>query len=323
LPLLPAAQRLLGLDNTARRGGASVRPSSRGLTARVSHGAAELSVGARRGHQVRARSNDVSITMEPAQGSGSQVTERRRGRRVWVPAVAVLQSGGQPPSVWRVTNLASGGAALVGDGVLLSGRLSMSLHVAGYPDLELAATLTRRQLSMRAGRCAVRFVDLSEEQRRALREMLGGDHTPGPERRRAFLVHAAEPRAGALAADLAALGFAVRSERSPGQAAAWLQRETADVLLVDRRVVETDRWNLLEFARGTAPEMRRFVLSEDVRGFRLYFALKAGLVDGLVEPTTPRDKLARQLLGAPGGGRPGGGRPGGGRSGGGQRSAAR
>ena len=48
--------------------------------------------------------------------------------------------------------------------------------------------------------------------------------------------------------------------------------------------------------------MRRFVLAPDVRGFRLYFAMKAGLVDGLVEPAMPRHTLARHLLGAvPGG----------------------
>ena len=44
--------------------------------------------------------------------------------------------------------------------------------------------------------------------------------------------------------------------------------------------------------------MRRFVLAPDVRGFRLYFAMKAGLVDGLVEPAMPRHILARHLLGA-------------------------
>lgn len=226
-----------------------------------------------------------------------QKAERRRAPRVWVAGVAVLRSGAQPPSVWRVTNLSSGGAALVGDGLLLSGRMSISLHVAGFPDLELEASLVRRQLSTRAGRCAVRFVDLTEAQQRALREILGGDHTPAAERRRALLVHGDDKRVTALAVELAALGFFVRNETSPGQAAAWLQRENAEVLLVDRRVVETDRWSLLQFARDTAPEMRRFVLAEDVRGFRLYFALKAGLVDGLVEPAMPRDKLARHLLG--------------------------
>jgi hypothetical protein len=97
---------------------------------------------------------------------------------------------------------------------------------------------------------------------------------------------------------VAALGFTVRSETSTGQAAAWLQRESADFLLVEHRVVESDRLGLLQFARDTVPDMRRFVLAPDVRGFRLYFALKAGLVDGLVEPATPRHVLARQLLGS-------------------------
>ena len=235
--------------------------------------------------------------MEHAHGSSVQTVERRRARRVWVAGVAVLRGGSQPPSVWRVGNLSLGGASLLGEGAL-TGRLAMSLHVAGFPDMELTATLVRRQLSTRAGRCAVRFVDVSDGQRRLLRDILAADHSPAHARRRALLVQSDEVRGPALAAELAALGFAVRNEASPGQAAAWLQRETAEVLLVDRRVVEMDRWSLLQFARDTAPEMRRFVLAEDVRGFRLYFALKAGLVDGLVEPQMPRDTLARHLLGA-------------------------
>jgi hypothetical protein len=216
---------------------------------------------------------------------------------VWVPGIAVLRSGGQPPSVWRVANLSMGGASLVGEGAVLLERLSMDLHVAGFPDLELEARLVRRQLATRKGRCALRFVDPSDEQRRILGEMLGADHSPAPERRRALLVHAEQAHIPALAADVAALGFTVRSETSTGQAAAWLQRQSADLLLVEHRVVETDRLGLLQFAHDTAPEMRRFVLAQDVRGFRLYFAIKAGLVEGLVEPGTPRHQLARQLLG--------------------------
>ena len=186
----------------------------------------------------------------------------------------------------------------MGAGAVLLERVSMDLHVAGFPDVELEARLVRRQLATRKGRCALKFIDPSEEQQRILREMLGADHAPAPERRRALLVHAEEERIPSLAADVAALGFAVRNETSTGQAAAWLQRENADLLLVEHRVVETDRLGLLQFARDTVPEMRRFVLAPDVRGFRLYFAIKAGLVDGLVEPAMPRQQLARHLLGA-------------------------
>jgi hypothetical protein len=63
-------------------------------------------------------------------------------------------------------------------------------------------------------------------------------------------------------------------------------------------VVEDDRWGLLQLVRDTAPEIRRFVLASDVRRFRLYYAIKAGLVDGLIDPKTTGDGLARLLLGA-------------------------
>ena len=40
------------------------------------------------------------------------------------------------------------------------------------------------------------------------------------------------------------------------------------------------------------------MLANDVRGFRLYYAMKAGLVDGLVEPAAVGDTLARDLVGS-------------------------
>jgi hypothetical protein len=106
-----------------------------------------------------------------------------------------------------------------------------------------------------------------------------------------------EQRAGALGAELAGLGYAVRRETAPGQAIAWLQREETEVLLIDENVVESERWSPLQFVRDTSPDTRRLVVANDVRGFRLYYAIKAGLVDGLVEPAMAGEALARQLMG--------------------------
>jgi hypothetical protein len=229
----------------------------------------------------------------------TQSSERRRAPRVWVPGVAVLTSGTQPPSVWRVSNLSMGGVGLVGDGRLETGRHALTLHVAGGEPLSLEVKVLRRQLLTRGGRCGVRFVDVTDEQARALGAMAAADHVPSSVGRRALVVAHDEARAQALLQELRLLGFAVRREKSPGQAAAWLQREETEVVLVDESAVETDRWSLLQFARDTAPEMRRLVIASDVRGFRLYYAIKAGLVDGLVEPAMAADDLARHLAGAP------------------------
>src|SRR3954466_128123 len=98
----------------------------------------------------------------PGPGPKSEGHERRHGSRVWVPGVAVMRGGGQPPSVWRVANLSLGGASLTGDGVLPPGRLSLALHVAGFEPVEVDAKILRRQLVTRAGRCAVKFVEASE-----------------------------------------------------------------------------------------------------------------------------------------------------------------
>jgi hypothetical protein len=240
----------------------------------------------------------MSQVMDETRVPGSREGERRREQRVSVAGIAVLRSGAQAPSVWRVTNLSLGGASLVGDGALPSGRLSLGLHVAGFPAVEVEARFLRRQLVTRAGKCAVKLVDVAEAQKELLRQILAADHTPAIVRRRALVVDPAGARAPALSGELASLGFTVRRETSPEQAAAWLQRESTEILLVAESAIEANRWSLLQFVRDTAPEIRRFVLASDVRGFRLYYAIKAGLIDGLVEPTMVGDALARHLLGA-------------------------
>jgi hypothetical protein len=244
----------------------------------------------------RAQPNDVQTMDEDVPESHRR--ERRREPRIRVAGVAVLQGGGQPPSVWQVTNLSLGGASLVGDGALLPARFSVSIHIGGFPAVDVDAQVLRRQLVTRAGKCAVRFVDVSESVKEALREILGADHTPLLVRRRVLIVDRDEAPMLTLSAELASLGFTVRRETSPEQAAAWLQREDTEVLLVGESVVASQAWSLLEFVRDTAPEIRRLVLAEDVRGFRLYYAIKAGLVEGLVGRKMAGDTLARHVLGA-------------------------
>lgn len=226
--------------------------------------------------------------------------ERRRAARVWVAGVAVMRGGAaQPPTVWRVTNLSLGGAGLMGDGSMGPGRHALSLHVAGFQPLELEARVQRQQVLTRGGRCAVTFVDVTEPQMQMLRTMTAADHTPAMGTRRALVVTPDEVRARALAGELGRLGFSVRREPSAGQAVAWLQREETAVLLVDERVVDADRWNVLQFVHDTSPETRRLVIANDVRGFRLYYAMKAGLVEGLIEPGAAGEALARHLIGPP------------------------
>jgi ActR/RegA family two-component response regulator len=238
---------------------------------------------------------DETATTSPATQSG----ERRHSARTWVAGVAVMQSGSQPPAVWRVSNLSVGGAGLIGDGTMSPGVSSLCLHVAGFAPLELKARALRRQIMTRGGRGAVRFVDVTETQHEALTAMMAAEHAAAPVARRALVVTADDVRARGLSRELGMLGYAVRREKSAGQGVAWLQREETEVMLVDENVVGADRWNVLQFVNDTAPETRRFVIANDVRGFRLYYAIKAGLVEGLIEPTAAGDALARQLAGAP------------------------
>jgi hypothetical protein len=229
---------------------------------------------------------------------GSKGGERREERRVPVSGIALLQGGAQAPSAWRLTNLSLGGAALIGNGTLPSAHFALGLHVAGFAAIDLEAKVLRRQLVVRDGKCAVKFVGVSEAQRQGLGEILAADHAPAIGGRRALIVDHEDAKTPALSAELVSLGFNVRRESSPEKAAAWLQREETDAVLVGERIVSAHRWNLLEFIRDTAPEIGRFVLAADVRGFRLYYAMKAGLVEGLIPPDSSAETLARYLLGA-------------------------
>jgi ActR/RegA family two-component response regulator len=240
---------------------------------------------------------DLDETAAPV----AQTSERRRAVRAQVAGIAVMQSGAQAPSVWRVSNLSLGGAGLVGDGTLAPGRHLLCLHVAGFPALDLQAKVLRRQVMTRGGRCAVKFLDVTGSQAEALQAMMAADHTAAPLARRALVVTADDVRARALTRELGHLGFSVRREKSAGQAVAWMQREETEALLVDESVVGMDRWNVLQFVHDTAPETRRLVIANDVRGFRLYYAIKAGLVEGLIEPSAASagEALARHLSAAP------------------------
>jgi len=215
-----------------------------------------------------------------------------------VSGVALLRGGAQAPSVWRLTNLSMGGAALIGDGALPPAQLALGLHVAGFEPIDLEVKVLRRQLVIRGGKCAVKFVGVGEAQKKALREILAADHTQAIGGRRAMIVDHGDVKDPALSSELVALEFNVRRESSPESAAAWLQREETEVVLVGERILSAHRWSLLEFVRDTAPEIRRFVLASDVRSFRLYYAMKAGLVEGLIPPDTASETLARYLLGS-------------------------
>ena len=215
--------------------------------------------------------------------------------RVPVAAVAVVYRGMQPPSICQVTNLSVGGLGLVGDAALGPGRHRLTLHIAGFAAIDLQAMTLRCQLVPHRRQCALRFVDVTREQHDALSTLVAADHSPYPGAHRTLVVAPNGQRAQHLRHELEQLGYSVRHEKSPGQALAWLQREETEALLLDESVLDADRWSLLQFVRDATPEVRRFVIANDVRGFRLYYAMKAGVVEGLVEPTAAADALARHL----------------------------
>src|SRR5205814_9664580 len=105
----------------------------------------------------------------------------------------------------------------------------------------------------------VKFADVADVQSQMLRRILAADHTPSLVQKRALIVDGQDGLPPALLAEIASLGFAIREESSPEQAAAWLQKESTEILLVAESAIESNHWSLLQFARDTAPEIRRLV----------------------------------------------------------------
>lgn len=223
---------------------------------------------------------------------------RRKHRRSQVPAVAVIPAEGGSVAVWHVRDVSLGGACIVGDAMLLSGqRLSLSLYLAGGPPLELSAKVVRRQLATRRGQCAITFEDLHPAQIATLAQAIEAwsDPARAPESPDTLVVASASPRLlPPLMRELRALGRTPRQVASSFEAAAWLQRDSAAVL-VEQDMIEVGGWNFMHFVRDTWPDVRRLVIAKDIHSFRLNLALRCGLVDAVVDKPFRAAALAAKL----------------------------
>jgi CheY-like chemotaxis protein len=247
-----------------------------------------------------ARSRKTAEVLVPSQ----QGSERRRHRRVQVPAVADVRTGDKHLGLFAVSDLSAGGVSLLGEALLVPGQpLALEVQVPGRPALQLTGKVVRRQVSgPRGRRCAVRFESLAPAAAEALAAVLA---EPAPEVvSTPFLVVWNRPVGRApLERDLTGAEPPLIVQ-NPLEAAAWLRVSSSklEVVLVDYLLAGSHGWDLLQHLREQHPRLKRVLLVDGVGNFRLNLLLASGLADAALEKPWTALALARKLRKGGGGG---------------------
>jgi CheY-like chemotaxis protein len=240
-----------------------------------------------------ARSRKTAELLVPA----AQGSERRRHRRIQVPAVADVRVGDKHLGLFAVADLSAGGVSLLGEALLVPGQLlALEVQVPGRTALQLTGKVVRRQVSgPRGRRCAVRFEGLTPEAVEALAATLAQpapELVPSP-----FLVvwNRASGRAP-LERDLTGTEPPLFVQ-NPLEAAAWLRVPSSklEVVLVDYLLAGSHGWDFLQHLREHHPRLKRVLLVDGVGNFRLNLLLASGLADAALEKPWTAVALARKL----------------------------
>jgi hypothetical protein len=229
-------------------------------------------------------------------------SERRRHRRVEVPAVAAVFSRGQRLGVFGVRDLSQGGVSIVGDALLVpSERIELLLQLPARPTLALAGRVLRRQVSSpKARSCAVVFEQLTGEQTASLSAALVTAELKGPP----ASVLVVWRRAGAgspLERELIGAGHHPLFATTPLEGAAWLQVPGTRIgtVLVDSSLTKSGDWDFLQFLREQHASLRRLLIVDAVGSFRLNLMLRTGLAEAVLEPPFRAAALGRKLGAGP------------------------
>jgi hypothetical protein len=227
-----------------------------------------------------------------------ELKERRRDRRLQVPAVAVVSRQGKHLGLFDVADLSRGGASLIGEGVLAPGEvIDLGVQLPGKPLLQLRAAVLRRQATgPRGRRCALRFEALTEPQTADLAAALGTP-APSPGEAVVLVVWNRSNGSGTLARELAASGSPPLFAGSPLEAAAWLRVSGSKLaaVMVDYLVAGSGGWDFLQYLREYHATLKRVLLVDGVGNFRLNLLLSSGLADAAIEKPWTAAALARKL----------------------------
>jgi hypothetical protein len=227
-----------------------------------------------------------------------ELKERRRDRRLPVPAVAAVGRQGKHLGIFDVADLSRGGASLIGEGVLAPGEpVELTVQLPGQPALQLRAMVLRRQATgPRGRRCAVRFDLLSEAEAAALAAVLA-QPAPNPGEAVVLVVWNRTNGSGTLGRELAAAGSPPLFAGSPLEAAAWLRVSGSRLVavMVDYLVAGSGGWDFLQYLREYHARLKRVLLVDGVGNFRLNLLLSSGLADAAIEKPWTAASLARKL----------------------------
>lgn len=226
--------------------------------------------------------------------------ERRRSPRSEVPASAVVLAGGRCGGRYRVENLSAGGALLVGDGRVRPGeRVTMFLELPGLKPIRLGAEVLRRQGEAGDARVAVAFRQLAPGvedtiQRVVLASLERLHEASVPH---VLVVDDAPQVCRALERDLHALGRRAVSAATPREAVTSLcgGERHIDAAVVDLRLGDADGLELLAFFSDRRPDVRRILMSGNLRPCQLELAVTSGRAHAVIDKPWTRADLARVL----------------------------
>jgi hypothetical protein len=228
----------------------------------------------------------------------AQPAERRRHRRVEVPAVAAVSSGARFVGVFAVANLSLGGASLVGEALLMPGeRIRLTMQLPGRRSLSLAGRLLRRQVSSPKGRrCAIVFEDPTAADTAALASALAAESEIAPPAN-VLLVWGRPSGGNLLLRELAGAGHEALLAPTPLEAAACLRRrgQRIGLVLVEYGLLRSMEWDFLQYLTDHHGRAKRIVIVDGAESFRLNFMLRAGLAEAVLERPFSAAALARRL----------------------------
>jgi CheY-like chemotaxis protein len=223
--------------------------------------------------------------------------ERRRHRRIAVPAVAAVSVGGKHLGIFAVADLSSGGALLVGDAQVVPTQIvDLQLQISGHRPLALRAKVLRRQVGPTRGKkVGVRFEPCDASTMTALATACTDPKRLPPNTE--VLVVWNRPGGSTLPRDLETEGVAPLVVASPLEAAAWLRTGDSklECVLVDYLLAGSNGWDFLQYLREAHPDARRILLVDGIGNFRLNLLLASGLADAVLEKPWNAASLLKKL----------------------------
>jgi CheY-like chemotaxis protein len=224
--------------------------------------------------------------------------ERRRERRVALPAVASISADGKHLGICAVADISPGGALLVGDGLVGPGQtIEMALQLPGHQPVALEAKVLRRQVGpVRARKCAVKFNVPDAKTAEALAAACASP-VPLPSSVQTLVVWNRPGSGGALPRDLTGGRAGVMIVSTPLEAAAWLRAGGPHIacVLIDYLIAGSNGWDFLQYLRESHPQTKRVLLVDGIGNFRLNLLLASGLADCVLEKPWSTTALTKKL----------------------------